>query len=399
VIQTTEWQPRLGVVWDPKHDGTAKLYGFVGRFSYGLPTDLAVRSYGGNTYAVTFNFEPVGLAHDPNVVNHERPEIYGNATGTPVDEGLKGISQDELILGAEKTLGASLSLGVKGTYRRLANAIEDRCDLDYFAPESGYSTCAITNPGSGGRFARGDFHNCTGLDEWSNCTYDENHVSHFGAPPMPPARRVYRGIELLARKSFSQRFWLQASYVFSSLRGNYDGEVSEGAGQTDPGINADFDYPQLFHNSYGRLYLDRPHQARLDGFFVAPFGLSIGVQAWLRSGAPLNKYGYVNYGWGSSIQLVPKGYAGRLPADWEANLTLGYPIRLGPVTATLQAYVYNVFNNQIRTDQDTVWSDQQPSDYPESIYDPDQEQSNPNYGRITGRQDPRMVRGAVKVSF
>ncbi|MEX1246338.1 MAG: TonB-dependent receptor [Thermoanaerobaculia bacterium] len=395
VIRTNEWQPRLGVVWDPLRDGTSKVYAFAGRFSYGLPTDLAIRVYGANFFVRTYNFDRDTVTPDPNVIGHDFSPPQGSASGEPVDQGLKGISQEELTLGVEKTLGGTLSLGLKATYRSLASAIEDRCDLDYNFPESGGSTCAIMNPGSEGPFARGDFHYCTGLDDFNNCV---NGVAMYGAPPMPEAKRIYRGIELLVRKSFSQNLWLQASYVYSSLRGNYDGGVSEGTGQTDPGINADFDYPQLLHNAYGRLYLDRPHQLRLDSFYVMPFGLSAGLQAWLRSGAPLNQYGYLNEFYGV-IQLVPRGYAGRLPMEWEANLTLEYPIRIGPVIATLQGYVYNLFNNQVRLGQDTTWSAQQQDGYPDTIYDPNQASSNENYGKVTERSAPRLFRFALRVSF
>ena len=87
--------------------------------------------------------------------------------------------------------------------------------------------------------------------------------------------------------------------------------------------------------------------------------------------------------------------------EWEANLTLEYPIRIGPVTVTLQAYVYNLFNNQIRTGQDTVWSTQPAQDgYPDTIYDPNQRlEPTSNYGKITGRQPPRLFRAALRVSF
>jgi hypothetical protein len=387
----------LGIVWDPIGDGTSKIYGFVGRFSYGLPTDLAIRVFGNSIFANTFNFDPTAVAQDPKVIGHEFSRPRGGPVAEPADPGLKGISQDELTLGLEKTLGGSLVLGIKATYRTLSNSIEDRCDLDYTAPENHSNTCALMNPGSDGPFARGDVHYCTGLDDFDNCV---NGVSLFPAPPIPEAKRIYRGIELLARKSFSQNLWLQASYVYSSLRGNYDGEISEGfGGQTDPGINADFDYSQFSHNGYGRLFLDRPHQLRLDGYYVAPFGLSVGLQTWLRSGAPLNKYGYFNGFYLAAIQLVPKGYAGRLPMEWEANLTLGYPIRIGPVIATLQGYVFNLFNNQIRTGQDTTWSDQPPAGYPDTLYDPNQPSTNKNYGKITGRTDPRLFRLALRISF
>jgi hypothetical protein len=396
-FRTDEWQPRLGIVWDPIGDGTSKVYAFAGRFSYGMPTDLALRVWGGTFFITTYNFDPSSLAQDPNVYKHEKPQTQGGVFGEPVDAGMKGISQEELTLGVEKTLeGGTLSLGLKATYRTLSSAIEDRCDLDYSAPENNSSTCAMMNPGSNGPIARGDFHYCTGLDaEFNNCN---TRVSLYGAPPIPKAKRIYRGIELLLRKSFTRKLWLQASYVYSSLRGNYDGEVSEGTGQTDPGINADYDYAQLLHNAYGRLYLDRPHQLRVDAYYVAPLGLSIGLQAWLRSGAPLNKYGYLN-AYYSILNLVPKGYAGRLPAEWEANLTLEYPVHLGPVTATLQAYVFNLFNNQIRTDQDTTWTLQQPRGYPATIYDPNQPSTNGNYGKITRRSGARLFRAAVRISF
>ncbi len=394
VFTTNEWQPRLGVVWDPKHDGSTKVYGFIGRFSYGLPTDLAVRAYGTNFFAVTYSLDPGDVTPDPDVIGHES-NVFTNGFAEPLDPDVKGISQDELTLGVENVVGGSLSLGFKATYRRLGNAIEDRCDLDPERPETEFNQCALMNPGSNGRVARGDVPGCNWLDgDFLECSDT--------IPAAPPARRVYRGVELLARKSLSAQLWLQASYVFSSLRGNYDGEVSEGLnGQTDPGINGDYDYPALFHNGYGRLYLDRPHQLRLDGFYVTPFRLSVGFQGWLRSGAPLNKLGYFNEwnGAWSPIQLVPKGSAGRLPPEWDANLTLGYPIRFGPVTVELKGYVFNVFNNQIRTGQDTVWSDQPPSDYPDSLYDPNQEQTNLNYGRVTARSEPRLFRAAIRVSF
>ena len=63
-------------------------------------------------------------------------------------------------------------------------------------------------------------------------------------PATPPARRVYRGLELMAKKTYGDRLWIQASYVYSSLRGNYDGGVNQSAyGQTAVGKNIDFDYP------------------------------------------------------------------------------------------------------------------------------------------------------------
>ena len=41
-----EWQPRLGLIYDWKGDGSSKVYASFGRFYYILPNDLNVRNYG-----------------------------------------------------------------------------------------------------------------------------------------------------------------------------------------------------------------------------------------------------------------------------------------------------------------------------------------------------------------
>jgi hypothetical protein len=392
VIRTRDaWQPRLGVVWDPTRDGKMKIYAFAGRFSYALPTDLSTRAFGDYTAANTYNFDPISVVQDPNVPGRERALIAGGAFSTPIDSGLSGIHQDEYTVALERILTPGFSIALKGTYRRLGRAIEERCDLDYSRPETDYNTCGIMNPGSKGGIAHGNFPGCNGLDyPYYECTDT--------IPATPSARRLYRGVEILVRKSAGEKLWLQASYLYSSLRGNYNGGVTD-FGQTTPGGSGDFDYPAFYHNRYGRLFLDRPHSLRFDGIYVTPLKLRVGLQAYFQSGAPLDRIGFLSYYYGSAVQLDQKGYAGRMPSLWEANLTLSYPIVIGPATVTVQAYVYNLFNNQFPTYRDTVWSDDEPAGYPASIFDPAQQQTNPYYGRATSRQDPRMLRAAVKISF
>ena len=78
---------------------------------------------------------------------------------------------------------------------------------------------------------------------------------------------------------------------------------------------------------------------------------------------------------------------------------MAYPFRAGPATVTLQGYLYNLFNKQVRTNQDTFLSNQQQDSYPDSVFDPNQPQTNPNYGLIVSRQPPRLFRAAARVSF
>jgi outer membrane receptor protein involved in Fe transport len=394
-----EWQPRVGVVWDPWRDGTTKVFAFAGRFSYALPTVAAARSFGDFPGQIqTYNFDPISVIQDPNVLNHEEPVVQAGAGryGTPVDSGVRASSMDELTVGVERLIVPTLTVGLKGTYRSLNSTLEDRCDFDYNSPETDYSPCAIVNPGSDGKFASGDVPTCNGLyddPDWYQC--------YPTGPASPEVKRYYRGLELFARQTVGNSLWLQASYVYSTLRGNYDGGVNQGFyGQTNPGINSDFDYPALWHNGSGTLALDRTNRFRFDGFWVTPLELSVGLQAFVETGAPLNQMGYFNDGYGPYIFLVPRGSVGRLPTLWGTNLTLSYPIAIGPTTVTLQAYLFNVFNKQIAVDRDNSWSSTSPpADFPATIYDPNQEQTNPYYGAITRRQEPRVFRAAIRVSF
>jgi hypothetical protein len=72
---------------------------------------------------------------------------------------------------------------------------------------------------------------------------------------------------------------------------------------------------------------------------------------------------------------------------------------VGAATVTLQAYVFNAFNNQIAIAKDEAWSTSPPPDYPDSLFDANQEQNNPEHGKVTGRQEPRSFRAALKISF
>ncbi len=379
----SQWQPRIGVVWDPWRDGATKVYAFAGRFSYGMDTYSSAGLFNGGVARVsTYNFDPVSTVQDPSVIRHEHPDKIVFAQDTPVDAGLRYPSQDEVLLGIERMIGPNLTVGLKGTYRRLNDVLTYRSDLDYTDPLTGYSSYAVVNPGSGERFARGDVPTCNGLDDpyWA--------CSPTG-PAMPEASRIYRGIELVARQAIGRDLWIQGSYVHSSLRGNVESSS----------FVADFDYPTLWqNNAYGNLPLDRPNRFRLDGYWVTPWKLSMGLQFFAESGAPLDKLVIVGFNAGLGY-LVPRGTAGRLPTLWEGNLQLSYPIEFGPVTATLQAYLFNMFNNQIPVLTDTIWSWDQPAGYPDTIFDPDRPQANPDYGTVLARSAPRLFRAAVRLSF
>ena len=259
------------------------------------------------------------IVQDPNVIGHADALTVGSTFGEPVDAGLKGISQDEFTLGVEKTFGRHAVVGAQGQPTAVCRTRSRTAATSTpAAPESSDSQLRDHESGLERPIARGDFHYCTGLDDDSATA---TTTSRCPARPRYPRPSASTGGSSSSRASPSPTsLWLQASYVYSSLRGNYDGEVSEGFhGQTDPGINADFDYPQLLHNAYGRLYLDRPHRcastATTSRRSASRSASRRGCARARRSTSTATSTAAT----GRSIQLVPKGYAGRLPTEWECE--------------------------------------------------------------------------------
>jgi outer membrane receptor protein involved in Fe transport len=408
---TDQWAPRVGFAWDFAGDGTSKLYGSVGRFYYALPTDINIRVYNAQSGLTTYNYNPNSLAQDAAA---PRDLLFqgGDASGEPIDPGTKASYLDEVTLGIEKALSSSFSIGLKGTYRALGRALEDRCDLDYTF--SG-NTCGLTNPGGTGPIASGEYPTC---NRWGNPTDPtaDTCTAPGAGEPMGQANRYFRGIELMAREQFSNELWAQASFLYSSLKGTYSGAVMEATGQTDPGINADFDYYQQADNAYGRLELDRPVQARLDAFYSAPFGLSAGLSFYVRSGRPTSQLGWFNFYYFQFLNLTTRGSAGRLPTDYDMSLSLGYDWNVGPVTITPMFYVFNLLNRQTAnnvlqsfneggsfvTNPDSPFYGQaglEPGlfDCPADAATPCTD--TPDYRKVTQRLAPRLLRVALKITF
>ncbi|HTS02206.1 MAG TPA: TonB-dependent receptor [Thermoanaerobaculia bacterium] len=410
-----EWQPRIGIAWDPAKDGSTKVSASYGRFYYALPTDLTVRSYAAKIDAITYNYNPgtnqADLAQDPTI--GKQAFTQGGLNPEPFQDDLKGIYQDEYAIGFEKALSSSLSVGVRYTYRDLGRTIEDRCDFDAGYPEANNNTCVIINPGSSSPFATGQgVHTCDGrdyIDASGNSAQSECTGPQTTNVAIPAAERKFHGVEFVVKGRVSNQLWAQFSYLWSHLYGNYNGEASiaefayPGGGQTDPGINADYDYPLFLNNAYGNLALDRRHQFRLDGTYTLPFGLTMALSAHVRSGSPLSEYGYFNSGYGAEgYQVVPAGSAGRTPWDYDFNLSASYAFRVSAATITLLAQGYNLLNRQdiLGYNQDcTIAPPPSVAAVTNCSVVSNPTSANPNYGLVSWRANPRVLKLGARVSF
>ena len=172
-----------------------------------------------------------------------------------VDPDLKAQRQSEFTVGSEYALGTSAVLGLRFTHKQIDHAIED---IGYHLPQTvagttltaGSEAYFIGNPGEG-------------ICKTGGCGRE-------GFAAIPKAERKYNAFEVKIDKRFAQRLFINASYTYSRLFGNYPGLASSdefiinGSARNSPNVNRLFDQPEVGYNVGGKpdnglLPTDRPH--------------------------------------------------------------------------------------------------------------------------------------------
>jgi outer membrane receptor protein involved in Fe transport len=393
-------QPRAGFIWDFTGKGKGKVFANFARYvETPLPLDVNVRAGGGGSQTDK-NFR-VNRVNAP--LSSTVSSVIGNlgADPTPIDPGLKPQTVNEWTAGIEYEVRPNFALGFRGIYRPQANVIEDGSFNDgesYF----------LFNPGRRGNGETTEDAACAG-DAAAG-----RDPQCFGY-----ARRYYRALEFTATKRFSGHYQFIASYVFSSLIGNYEGLFRNDNGQSDPNITSLFDLTSLLAGTYGRLPNDRPHQFKFNGSYETPWKLFISGNFYAQSGIPFNAlvphpvYGN-NEGFciaglscvprGTAVvpnSTVPNGNGGlesaiggtRTPVTYNLDLGAYYPIKFGEKRQLrFQADWFNVFNAQraVRLDETFLINSGVAGVAPVA---------NPFYGTGTIFQFPSSLRLGVKFQF
>ena len=168
--------------------------------------------------------------------------------------------------------------------------------------------------------------------------------------PFPKAVRDYDAMELVGRKLLDRNWALTASYVWSRLYGNYSGlSQSDENGRTDPNHGMTFDAPlALFDGDgralYGRLATDRPHQAKAQLIYTAPFGVNIGLFQSVASGLPVTRWTVLRPGI-APVMYAGRGSDGRTPMLSQTDLSVQYVAAIGGRRRLILGLnVINVFN-------------------------------------------------------
>ncbi|MBA3241551.1 MAG: TonB-dependent receptor [Acidobacteria bacterium] len=373
-------QPRIGLIWDFTGEGRGKIFANFARFlETPIPLDLNVRA-GGDDQQIDRNLRVSRLNGVQGATTISDFGSLGSEE-TPVDAGLKPQTVNEWTAGIEYEPIRDLALGFRGIYRAQDNVIEDGSFDDghlYF----------IFNPGRRGNGETTEDSACEG-------TNGAPVAQCFGR-----ARRYYRALEFTATKRFTNNYQFIASYVFSSLIGNYEGLFRNDNGQSDPNITSLFDLVSLLNNTYGRLPNDRPHQFKFDGSYRTPFGLSLSSSFRTQSGIPFDQliphelYGNNE---GFAVQrgtaINPVTGRNRTPTTYNIDFGAYYPIQMGENRQLrFQFDWFNVTNQQRAIREDTTFQINSGAAGIPPV-------ENPFYGRGTIFQFPSSVRLGIKFQF
>lgn len=357
---TDQWQPRLGIVYQPGELGTQKIFGSAGRYYLQLPLFYSklVHTIRDDCTAVT----------DQDSLD---PEVELEFYCTPMPqgekvEGLRGEHFDEFTLGYERALGADVKLSLRGVHRVLREAIGAG-----FLPEGGV-TPAVDYEVAVGNIGQGEL--------------------SF----LPEPRREYSALEAtVGGTAAGRRLRFLASYVLSRSYGNYTGQFISDQGQALPGINTMLEVIEQNVNSTGLMPNDRTHSLKLSGSYAFDFGLTAGTFFALQSGTPLSEFGAspIFFRW---VFLVPRGTAGRTPTIWDLNLRLTYDVghraRDGGRSVRLILDLLHVGNPQ-----EVVNVDQ--ARYLGVDGDGNQTDPSPTFGQPLVHQPPMTLRLGAEVSF
>ena len=401
------WAPRLGFTWDFLGNGKSKLYGHWGYFYESIPMDIVIRSFGGGPHGVdVYNFSddewdfqqaPAGEAPLPS-------RFYPGDYYSPVVSDLRGQYLSEAAIGAQYEVAPDYAIGLSFIRRNLERIVEDALTPEYIY--------YIGNPGEGlmsHSFDMAFWYSYPGGR--TECPGGGSDC-HFREIPKPD--RQFTGVELALQKRFSHNFQFIASILWSRLEGNYDGNFQASTNQLDPNLNSAYDYADFSINNDGLLSNDRPWQFKFDGVYRFNFGLTTGLSAYYRSGIPLTAMGYSLWYNNWEYYLSERGAFGRTDDEWEADVHLGYALRVGRgLELNILVDIFNLFNRQGETQRSrrydwnyNGWEDYQPLDwFTGEVYepivpgDPDRPPLNPSWNTSTQWQDPRTIRLGLRFSF
>jgi hypothetical protein len=379
--------PRFGFSWDMRGDGRTKLFGNAGRYFLPVANVINIKQAGGfldaRNWYVFNGFENF----DYNGVTRQRPILGAQVGGTDTSQGdgsvgdLRGevdrdmdpVYQDEFILGFQSMINDQWSWGVRGTYRKLENAIDDMeisstgvlCDGEPVS--NGF---VMANPGRVATIWSDT--DCDGEnDAWVDvdtsqggwAMYDSDG-NYLGDHAYTTPKRSYKSLELAVDRAWDGKWALNAAYTLSFNKGNAEGPVNTDTDFGDTGRTENFDDPWVNFGAYGYLPNDHRHQLKVRGTYGFLEDWRVGLTLNAQSGRPISAFGTNNPFDGTNYhslfictancddeataqyELLGRGSQGRTPWTYDVGANITWQHQFGLADVMVKLAVYNLFNEE-----------------------------------------------------
>jgi hypothetical protein len=340
--------PRLGLVYDVFGDSSLKVFGSFGIYYDVMKLYMAEGAYGGFLWWTSLyelndpdytKIAASGKINDKDSqtvggVNTYRAAWNNRTTSfDTTDPNLKPVSQSELSFGAEKKISEELSFSARFVYKHLIRTIEDVGVLMPNAYGGEDEQYYIANPGEGWTQSIG--------------TGDGRFDARYWPAPKP--KREYYALNLALEKRFSNNWQGGVNYTWSQMKGNYGGlSSSDEGGRNSPNVERYWDLWYERYDLHGKPLdgiqpSDRTHYIKIYGSYAFPFGLTVGVVGYGRSGLPLTtQIGF------SRMPVYPENYfdtGRRLPFTAWADVYVEYNLRIAKkYSVNLNATISNITN-------------------------------------------------------
>jgi hypothetical protein len=317
--------PRIGGAYDLLHNGKVKIFASYGQFYDTMKMGLARGSFGSDywhqcVYALdTTNFNSIlpsdfsgnggcpasGPAPGVNarfIENLDLRATKADPRDPGIDTSMNPMKQHEYTVGVEWAVTNDWGFEGRYTRKRLDNAIEDMSltdSLGYYIgnPGSAYADilhrpvsipCVATAGFTCTPDAGGNYYNTTPF-----CAECPHAVS---------ANRRYDGLEFrMFKRPTGGKWFVQLSYTYSRLKGNYSGLVNTdptdaSGGRHSPNNGRAFDIPTMTYLPSGKpddgpLASDRPNTANIYASYPLRWlhmTTNFGVSETLYQGTPIS---------------------------------------------------------------------------------------------------------------
>ena len=298
--------------------------------------------FDGNNVALLSGGNPASFLFESG--NWDPANPGSPTTRNTIDPNLKNDSTHEVIIGADREVGAGFAVGANYIWRRYYNCFSNACPG--WSPLNGISVtgsdyAAVAFTPTAGSCPTGA--TCPTLTYFQplfqlGTISTEMNIDNFN--------RTFNGLELNARKRLSNRWLMNTSYAYNSTIVNY------GAGSfqdpTNIAARSGFQYDFLTSGSgIGNVFVNAKWLFKLSGMYQLPLDVNVSAFYNARQGYPFERTitspSRAN-GAGTASLLIDNVGENRLPNYQNLDFHVERPIKVNNIRLVPAIDLFNVFN-------------------------------------------------------